>query len=130
MFNVSLKVDMNILTEINSRIMLNNSEWKDWVKDSNRIDWPVIWSNYEAFKLKVATTLHRKHLSTIQLNKSFSFSINSNSWIAFRYFLTWLEMKHPNQVSDPYFGVIIREIREQVQMQMNSKEIVLNINNN
>ncbi len=127
MFNVSLKVDRNILVDFQSVCENFYMEYYDHLYNAKDPRWYITWSNFEAFRLKLATTIIKK--STTPADKKFSFSININLYKEFVEFMGWA-VDHKNAKFSPYLEAVFREHYEKVLKELTSRAHQLQHSNN
>ncbi len=125
MFNVSLKVDNNILTELNNLCEEFCFEYADYLKSDDPDEWIVKWDNFESFRFKISKTLHKKKYDR---SKSYTMSENINHWIAFREFWNWILETH-NVTNSPYLDVLYRKLKLQVEHQLSQRSSLIKSNN-
>jgi len=118
MFNVRLKVDRDILTDFQQVCEKYFMDYYEHLYSKKDPIWYINWSNFEAFRLKLATTIIKK--STTPSDKKFSFSVNINCYKEFVDFFAWvIENKKPTL--SPYLGTIFREHYAKVMQELTSR---------
>jgi|GEM_PF-5421817 len=115
MFNVSIKITSDQLSEITQLTSLFSNEYQSYLKVKFPLNWVVYYTNFQDFRVQAANKLFSKHLAP--QNKSFKMSINANIWLSLQQCMDWIF--ETNSYNHPYTEAIYRDIKNSATEQIN-----------